>query len=200
MRRLLLPLAALLITAACATTSSSGGGARLKAGDYHPLAVGAAWTYAGKVGGQAVEKTITITGKKDGYFADDAGGLLRVDAEGLRDEKRYLLRNPLEKGKSWTSIVSVSSTEHYEIVDLGFTINTPAGQFNDCVLVRGTNRIDANKSLRNEWTFAPKVGMVRIAGTLVDGQREMPQVFLELNSFRAPPPEPASSAEVKPAQ
>ncbi|HEY3448986.1 MAG TPA: hypothetical protein VGK67_21675 [Myxococcales bacterium] len=200
MRRLLLPLAALLIAASCATTGS-GGGTRLKATDYHPLAVGAAWTYAGKVGGQAVEKTITITGKKDGYFADDAGGLLKVDAEGLRDEKRYLLKNPLETGKSWTSIVSVSSTEHYEIVDTGFTINTAAGQFNDCILVRGTNRIDAQKSLRNEWTFAPKVGMVRIVGAMVDGAREMPQVFLELKSFKsAPEPAaaPAPAPEAKP--
>ncbi len=207
MRRLLLPSLAMLIAGACATTSGSGGGARPKAAEYYPAAVGAAWTYAGKVGGQQVEKTITVTGKKDGFFADDAGGLLKVDAEGLRDEKRYLLKNPLEKGKSWTSIVSVSSTEHYEIVDLGFTINTEAGQFKDCVMVRGTNRIDAQKALRNEWTFAPKVGMVRIAGTLVDGAKEIPQVFLELKSFRPAPepapavaPAPAPAAEPKPAQ
>lgn len=199
MRRLLLPLTAVLFAASCATTSS-GGGTRVKASDYHPAAVGAAWTYAGKVGGQPVEKTITVTGKKDGFFADDAGGLLKVDADGLRDEKRYLLKNPLEKGKSWASIVSVSSTEHYEIVDLGFTVNTAAGQFNDCVLVRGTNRIDAQKALRNEWTFAPKVGMVRITGTLVDGAKEMPQVFLELKSYKAPPVQTAPAAEAKPAQ
>jgi len=187
MRRLLLPLVAVLAASACAHSASTPAPARREASDYHPGTVGAKWTYAGKVGGQAVEKTITITGKRDGYFVDDAGGLLRADAEGLRDEKRFLLKNPLEKGQSWTSIVSVSSTERYEIVDTGFTVNTAAGQFTDCVMVRGTNRVDAQKSLRNEWTYAPKVGMVRIVGTMIDGGREIPQAFLELTGFVAPP-------------
>lgn len=188
-RPVVVALSALL--AACATPASGGGtsGApRLHAADYQPLAIGNQWTYAGKMMGQQVQKTITTTGLKEGYFADDANGMLRVDAEGLRDEKRYLLKDPIVRGANWSSIVSVSSTERYEILDAGFSISTPAGAFSDCVLVRGTNRIDAQRALRTEWTFAPGVGMVRIAITAVDGNREIPQGTLELQSFKLAQP------------
>jgi len=183
-RRLLIPVAAALMLLGCAKGATTAGPARLRAADYHALAVGNQWTYSGKMGGQPQEKTITIVGMRDGFFADDANGLLQVDSQGLRDDKRYLLREPIERGKAWSSIVSVASTEHYEIVDVGFTISVPAGSFSDCVLVRGTNRIDADKSLRTEWTFAPGVGIVRIAMVAVANGHEIPQGLVELKSFK----------------
>lgn len=186
MRRLLTFLASALLATACAKGATTASVAQLRSAEYQPLAVGNQWTYAGKMMGTAVERTITIKGMKDGYFADDAEGLLRVDAEGLRDPSRYLLREPIARGTTWTSIVSVSSTERYEIVDTGFAVNTPAGAFNDCVLVRATNRIDADKSLRTEWTYAPGVGMVRLATTLLANGRELPQVQLELVRYAFP--------------
>ncbi len=187
MRRLFVPLAALLLSTAC-VTSPSGGPARPSAATFHPLAVGNQWTYAGKMQGQPVEQVITIKGMKDGYFADDANGLLRVDAEGLRDDKRYLLREPIERGRSWSSIVSVSSTERYEIADTGFTVSTPAGAFNDCVLVRSVNRIDADRSMRTEWTFAPGVGIVRLAFFATVKGKDLPQGLLELKTFKLAQP------------
>ncbi|MBI5546228.1 MAG: hypothetical protein HY901_20245 [Deltaproteobacteria bacterium] len=191
MRRLLVPLAALALTAACAKGATTAGPAKLRAVDYHPLAIGNQWTYAGRMLGQPVEKTITIQGMKEGFFADDANGLLKVDVEGLRDEKRYLLREPIMVGKTWSAVVSVASTERFEIADVGFTANTPAGSFHDCVLVRATNRADAERSLRSEWTFAPNVGIVRISITAVVNGREIPQgSLLELTSYKLAVPKP----------
>jgi len=187
-RALFFSMATLLAMTSCAHKPAVVEEPKLRAADYQPLAIGNQWTYAGKVGGQPVEKTITITEKRDGFFADDAGGMLRMDAEGLRDEMRYLLRDPLESGNKWKSIVSVSSTEQYEIVDVGFTTAVKAGVFNDCVLVRGSNRIDAERALRTDWTYAPQVGIVRIVSTAVFGGREIPQAELELTSFKLASP------------
>ncbi|HCF56550.1 MAG TPA: hypothetical protein DFS52_00955 [Myxococcales bacterium] len=155
---------------------------KYRAADFQPLAIGNQWTYAGKVMGQPVEKTITITGVREGYFVDDANGRMRLDSSGLRDDKRYLLQDPIKRGHSWTSILSVASTERYEIADTGFTVSTPAGSFQDCILVRGTNRIDQRREMLNEWTFAPGVGIVRMATMLRDGDRELPQARIELTA------------------
>jgi len=192
MRRLLVPAVAvvLLTSLGCATGPATAKRTGPRAGDYQPLAIGNQWTYSGKMQGQQIDQTITIKGMKDGYFADDANGLLRVDAEGLRDDKRYLLREPIERGKAWSSIVSVSSTERYEIADTGFTVNTPAGSFNDCVLVKAVNRIDADKNMRTEWTFAPGVGIVRMAFYVVVAGKDVPQGTMELKSFKRAPAAP----------
>jgi hypothetical protein len=184
-------LAAVLVAlgpAACAKNATTAEPPpKFHAADYQPLAIGNQWTYAGKVMGQPVQKTITITGVQDGYFVDDANGRLRVDASGLRDDKRYLLQDPVRLGHTWTAIVSVASTERYEIADAGFTVNTPAGSFQDCVLVRASNRIDGRREMRSEWTFAPGVGIVRMATLLREGDRELPQVRIELTSHKIQP-------------
>jgi hypothetical protein len=175
-----LALLCALALGACAKGAATARPARLRAADYQPLAVGNQWTYAGAMMGQKLERTITIVGTRDGYFVDDANGQLRVEPDGLRDDKRYLLMEPIEKDRTWSSVVSVGSTERYQIVDVGFTTSTPAGAFIDCVRVRGVNRIDRSKELATEWTFAPGVGIVRIAVTAsVDG-KVIPQGTLEL--------------------
>jgi len=168
---------------------------RIRAADYQPLAIGNAWSYAGKMMNQPVERTITIIGVQNRFFVDDANGKLRVDAEGLRDDRRYLLKDPIQKGNRWKSIVSVSSTEHYEILDTGFNAQTPAGHFQDCVLVRGVNRIDREREMSTEWTFAPGVGIVRIATSVKVGDKDIPQGLIELKSFKLvtePPTTPAA--------
>jgi hypothetical protein len=176
-----------LLAAGCAKGATTAGPARLKAGDYQPLAVGNQWTYAGTMMGQRVERTITIVGLKDGFYLDDANGMFRLEPDGLRDDKRYLLKEPLAPHQTWTAVVSLGSTEQYEIVDLGFATSTPAGAFRDCVRVRGTNRIDARKSLATEWTFAPGVGIVRIETTAVVDGRPIPQGTLELTGRKLAP-------------
>ena len=190
MRTTPIALAALLLLAACPKAAQTAGPAKLRAADYHPLAVGNQWTYQGHDGKS--ERTLTISGIKDGFyvFAEDPNGRLKVDAEGLRDDKRYMLHEPLERGKTWSSIVSVGSTEHYEIADTGFTVSTPAGAFNDCVLVRSTNRDAQGRVFKIEWTYAPNVGLVRLVTSVQVGDREIPQLSEELKSFKLAKPGP----------
>ena len=194
-----LALAGALSLGACATTSSGGPAAApatqgegaaahqrsaLTAADFHPLAIGNRWTYRGAMAGQSLERSVTIRGVEQGFFVDDANGRLKVDAEGLRDDKRYLLKNPVARGQRWMAVLSVTSTERYEIVETGLTIDTPRGRFENCVQVRAQNRIDADRALESEWSYAPGVGIVRMETRLRDGERVIPQALIELTDFR----------------
>ncbi len=199
--RLLLPAAAaVLLTAACASTngasangSAAGSAASdssvpvsgaAQASDYQPLAIGNRWTYRGTMGGQTVAKSITTLGIDQGFFVDDAGGRMKIDRDGLRDDKRYLLKNPIARGSKWMAVVSPSSTERYEITGTDVTVETPAGKFEHCVVVHASNRIDSTKQLENEWTYAPGVGIVKIETKLRDGSQLIPQALVELVSHR----------------
>ncbi|RYZ33313.1 MAG: hypothetical protein EOO71_42275 [Myxococcaceae bacterium] len=151
--------------------------------EYYPLAVGNQWTYRlDKRDDKPV--TVEIVKEQDGYFLDNQGGQLTVDAYGLRDPKRYLLRGPLEAGRGWNNVVSVSSTERYQLVQVGFACQSPAGSFPNCLSVEGRNRVDAKTTLVNTMTFAAGVGLVRVdVATEQDGKR-VPQTELELVSFK----------------
>jgi hypothetical protein len=150
---------------------------------YYPLAVGNRWTYA--VNGAADKRVeVAILKEEGGYFVDSQGGRFAHDAFGLRDgDKRYLLRGPLEVGRSWTSIVSVSSTERYRITATGVPCEVPAGTFQGCVQVESRTRADADRVLSAHYTFAPRVGLVRLETQLEEGKRRLPQVKLELAAF-----------------
>lgn len=154
--------------------------------EYYPLAVGNTWHYL--VNSRADKPVeVTILKEEGGFFHDSQGGQLMADSFGIRDQKRYLLRGPLEAGKSWTNVVSVSSTERYQILQVGVPCEAPAGTFQDCVQVEGRNRVDTDTTLVNTFTFAPGVGLVRIQ---VDAEREgrrIPQTWLELTSFKVKP-------------
>jgi hypothetical protein len=154
--------------------------------DYYPLAVGNRWTYV--VNGRA-EKLVEVRILKEegGFFHDSQGGQLAVDGFGIRDQKRYLLRAPLETGRTWTNVVSVSSTERYQILRTGAPCESPAGVFKDCVQVEGRNRVDSDTTLVNTFTFAPGVGLVRIQVEAEQGGRRIPQTWLELASFQVKP-------------
>ncbi len=190
-----LALAAALCLCACASAappvSPSGGVARApaprrawQAADFHPLAIGNRWTYRGTLAGQEVERTVTIRGIEQGFFVDDANGRLKVDADGLRDDKRYLIRNPVARGQKWMAVLSVTSTERYEIVETGLAVDTPKGHFEDCIQVRAINRIDAGRALESDWFYAPGVGIVRMQTRLRDGDRVIPQAHIELADYR----------------
>lgn len=195
-------LAALVLGSGCAKHAETAA-PRVASTDnvaqYYPLAVGNRWTY--RLNGKSDKQvTVEILGQENGYFTDNQNGRLAVDAYGLRDDKRYLLRGPLEEGHTWTNVVSVSSTERYRIVGVGVTCQAPAGTFQGCVRVEGRNRMDANTSLVNTMTFAPGVGIVRldIVAESKDGQR-VPQVVMELTGWHLsdgqggglPPPRPS---------
>jgi hypothetical protein len=151
---------------------------------YYPLAVGNRWTYRlNRTDHKQI--TVEIQSESDGYFHDNQQGHLAVDAYGLRDSKRYLLRGPLQQGHTWTNVVSVSSTERYRILEVGVPCESLAGTFQDCVQVEGRNRMDANATMVNTLTFAPGVGIVRLEVVVEskEGQRT-PQVLMELTGWQ----------------
>lgn len=171
----------------CATQRSAAGRSGAELSAYMPLAVGNTWLYERDHLGATGEERVEIVREENGFFVDNRGNALRVDAFGIRDPKRYLLRHPIETGNQWTTVVSVSSMERYRILDAGFACEAPAGTFRDCVRVEAQNRIDAERALVNEMTFAPGVGIVRVSLFMEEKGRRLPQGGLALKSFTVKP-------------
>jgi hypothetical protein len=176
-----------LAGAGCATQRSAAGRGAPDLSTYLPLAMGNTWIYERDHLGATGEERVEIVREERGYFVDTRGNALQVDAFGVRDSNRYLLRHPVEAGSQWTNVVSVSSMERYKILDAGYTCDTPAGTFRDCVRVESQNRIDADRTLVNEMTFAPGVGIVRVSLFLQEKGRRIPQGGLALKSFTVKP-------------
>jgi hypothetical protein len=176
---------------ACARAPSTPPSARATApADYFPLAVGNEWTYVDESPAlppdrRGAGRTVRILERtRDGFFRDNERGELRADAECLRDRVRRLPCAPLEVGKSWSSVVSVSSTERYEIAAVGEAVTTPAGTFPGGVRVRAHNRASATTDHVLEITYAPGVGPVRIETFVVVEGKVTPQVRAVLRSYR----------------
>ncbi|RKH59203.1 hypothetical protein [Corallococcus llansteffanensis] len=180
-------LATTLVGPGCAKrVATDAGPAPESIAEYYPLAVGNQWTY--RLDGRDDKPvTVEIVKEQDGYFLDNQGGQLSVDAFGLRDPKRYLLRGPLEAGRGWNNVVSVSSTERYQLVQVGFACQVPAGSFPNCVSVEGRNRVDAQTTLVNTMTFAAGVGLVRVDVATEHAGKRVPQTELELTKFKVAP-------------
>jgi hypothetical protein len=185
--RTLLPLAAL--AAACARVPSKPAVAP-SPGDYFPLAVGNEWVYRDESPAlppdrRGPRRTVRIVERTaDGYYRDNERGELRADADCLHDRSRRLLCGPIAKGTSWSSVVSVSSTERYEVAAVDETVATPAGRFTGCVRVRAHNRAAQGTDHVLEITYAPRVGPVRIETFAVVGGTASPQVRAVLESYR----------------
>ena len=105
----------------------------------------------------------------------------------MRDQKRYLLRNPIAAGTKWTNVVSVSSVEAYEITAANQPCDAPAGKWEGCVVVESRNRVEEGTVLVNEMTFAPGVGIVRLSTVLESNGKQIPQSTLALSKFNTPP-------------
>lgn len=185
--------------AACAGCAGLGGQVKppykpQEVAAYYPLAVGNSWTYAANVLGDRSEQTVSIVKEDFGFFVDDHKGRLKVDAYGLRDDKRYLLREPLEVGKSWTSVVSVQSVERSQIVEVDEPCTVPAGAFEHCLTVENRNRQDEQHTLVMRMTFAPGVGIVRIQTVLDNGGKLVPQSELQLTNYKVQPPKAAQGS------
>lgn len=190
--RTILPLAALL--AACAGpgqrpagATPSGASARTP-GEFYPLAIGNEWTYRDESPGArqgAGSRTVRVLSRtKDGYFKDSERGEVRADADCLHDRNRRLLCGPIATGTTWTSVVSVSSTEKYEIVGVGEKLETPAGLFEGCVRVRATNRAGPGSELVLETTYAPGIGPARIETFALVSGKVVPQFRAILEKVR----------------
>lgn len=187
MTRAALAALTLLSLAACATAGAKpeGSGSYTPC-DYFPLAVGNRWVYDGPLqpSGAREPITVSIVGKKEGYYEQTGNQLITCDGEGLRDQKRLLIQGPLERGHTWTSVVSVGSVEQYQIIDVGSTVNVPAGSFRGTLTTLATQRIDAQRTLLNETTYAPGVGIVRISTRLKEGDKEIPQIEIALREYQ----------------
>jgi len=158
--------------------------------DLFPLALGNEWTWEDQSpslqgGPRAPPRTVRILEKTaDGFFRDSERGELRVAGNCLQDRLRRLLCGPVAAGTSWTSVVSVSSTERYEIAAVGETVVTPAGTFTGCVRVRALNRAAPGTDLVNEISYAPGVGPVRIETFAVAGGQAVPQFKALLRAYK----------------
>lgn len=165
-------------------TPVSRNSAQWQVGDYYPLKVGTQWTYEVALLGEVRTMTVSILRQRgDGFVEDSTGAQLRADEEGIRDSKRYLLRTPLTVGSKWTHVVSVSSVETYEIVEADVICESPAGRWSGCIVVQSRNRVEEGVALVNEMTFAPGIGLVRIATSLDSRGVTIPQSTLSLLRF-----------------
>lgn len=159
-----------------------GDGLRVR--DFYPLQAGNRWVYEMRLGNRMERQEVEIVGEEQGFLRDSAGGLLRIDSEGLRDPHRYLLREPLARGTKWSSVPAPGSIESYEIVDAGTSCSAPAGTFARCVRVRGENRVDPSRVLVSEWVYAEGVGLVGLSTRIERGESEfLPQIEMVLVSF-----------------
>jgi hypothetical protein len=183
-------LAVALLGGSCATRPGgpNRGAGGLEAAQFYPLAVGNRWTYRARLLGNVEEHTVEILREEDGFFVDSDRGRLKVDAYGLRDDKRYLLRDPLEPGKTWTTVVAVGSVEHSKILEVGQPCIVAAGTFDRCVTVEIRNRGDEHRTLINRTTFALGVGIARIQTTLDHDGKLIPQTDIQLLSYQLQPP------------
>jgi hypothetical protein len=185
--RILLPLGALAVACAGAPVRAPPPPAPAA---FFPLAVGNQWVYRDESPAlpperRGAQRTVRILERtRDGYFRDNERGELRADPDCLHDRNRRLLCGPIAVGTSWVSVVSVSSTERYEIAAVGETVPTPAGRFDGCVRVRAHNRAAPGTDHVLEITYAPGVGPVRIETFAVVGGNVTPQVRAVLETYR----------------
>ena len=156
---------------------------------YFPLAIGNEWTWLDRSPqagpGGAKRRTVRIVARdKDGFYVDDARGALRVANGCIQDQVRRILCAPFDLDRSWSSVVSETSTERYQIAAVGVVATVPAGTFDGCVLVRGRTRAAEDAEMILETTYAPGVGPVRIETFALVNGRRIPQVQAELASYR----------------
>lgn len=163
--------------------SSGRLGVALGPAAYFPLVVGTKWIYEAVVLGSGKRLEINMVRESGGVFEDSTGARFAVDGDGVRDERRYLLKGPLRPGTSWRNVVSVSAVERYEILSAGASCASPAGRWSECVVVESRIRGDGDDVLVNELTFAPGVGLVSTATVLESGGKRIPQASLRLLEY-----------------
>lgn len=184
MRLPIAPLATFLLVVGCASARVNPNSGEMSptrpVASFFPLAVGNSWTYETRFGDRVETNAVSIVSAVGDVFTDSRGNHFTIDAQGLRDERRYLLKAPLSKGTTWKSIPTVGKTERYEIVSTAAIVTVPAGKFENVVLVRGWTRLDPGTEIEVEWAYAPDVGLVRIASATLVGRQRATQGTTEL--------------------
>jgi hypothetical protein len=187
------PLLAALVLCGCASAPEQRPAPAAlppdSAAAYFPLAVGNQWTWLDRSPtvprGEERRRTVRIASRDaEGYYLDSDKGALKVVGPCVQDRLRRILCAPFTVGRGWSSVVSVSSTEHYEIAGVGEVAKVPAGTFDACVRVRARTRAGPDAESLLEITYAPGVGPVRIETFAVVSGATSPQVRAELESFR----------------
>ncbi len=157
---------------------------------YFPLAVGNHWTYEASYLGERSTRRVEVVAFRDGSYVDGDGRALRADREGVRDQVRYLLHEPLTVGATWTSVVAPGSAEHYRILSVHAPCQSPAGKFPDCVEVESRTLASPStpgRLLVNRVTFAAGVGIVQVRPALEEGRKSAPTAELRLTAFEVAP-------------
>jgi len=168
-------------------TSPPAASGTLRARDFFPLAIGNRWSYSAGFAGANQTLTVAIVAHQGSVYQDSRGLQFILDRDGLRDDKRYLLKEPLELGQSWTSVVDLATSEHYKISELGVSVDVPAGHFDGCLRVEGRNPAQG-VVLIVEQTFCPGVGLTKLITFVEKGaERGPPQFFQDLTSFNVKP-------------
>ena len=148
------------------------------------------------------------------YYSKNEDGIVR---EGMQhknnypilfeDEKKYVLKFPIEIGTNWESIsktflilrryayfdyrATTNFNIKYEITSLNQTVSVPAGKFKDCIKITGTGETTfigdreigtIDISIKTDEWYAPNVGLiksVRLVKTNSDlfGTSKMTQVL-----------------------
>ena len=194
----LVVLGALTLLIGCATTSTNDAKTQRLSSDYAPMSVGAWWNYEVSYPGQQGEMKVELLSQKDGYFIDNRRGAFQHTPGGLRDRERYLIKNPIQPGTSWKSVVGPSAVEHLQIDEVGTPCESLAGRFEDCLVVSARLRRDKNMQLHIKWVWARNVGLVRLETEAeLPGNKRVRQVTQSLKDYSLSKKAPTDSQTVE---
>ncbi len=174
-----------LALAACAGARPVPPPSAPRASKLFPLAVGNRWTYRVRFLGASQLLSVAIESEAAGEFVDNRGTRYILDHAGLRDAQRYLIREPVQPGKSWRSVIGLDATESYRVAAVGESADVPAGHFAGCVRIEGREPSHQGAIQLAEQTYCPGVGLVRVTTYEErEGVRGAPQWTEELVAFR----------------
>ncbi|MEM6962607.1 MAG: hypothetical protein AAF355_03905 [Myxococcota bacterium] len=134
----------------------------------YPMAEGSAWSFDVDTGVSNAPPTLAIT-----RVVSARGALFELSNNGsepVRYELReqglfrpgsgtWLLRKPIETGASWASTSGMVA----EVASMGVRVTTPAGTFEDCVLIEERGE---DSTRRIATTYCPGVGPVRVLSSM----------------------------------
>ncbi len=152
--------------------------------DFMPLKIGNSWKYHVSYPGQEGIQTITIIKEKDGAFIDSTENTFTIDSQGLRDQQRYLIKNPLTVGTKWYSVSGPSSVEHFSIIDIPERCMVKSKAFDECLIVEGEVKLFDQGNFKTLWTYAKNIGIVEIITYLETSEgKKLTQSVLSLESY-----------------
>lgn len=157
-------------TASCAESAGVSAAAQSQAADYLPLAVGNRWELRAR--NISDPMVLEVTGRDgDAFLVRWINPFVRATFRFIEEDTRVLLTGldmgsgmgPIPagtvywdfgpaKGQEWSSPIGRG-----EVSDRGVSVNTPAGEFGDCIEVRTIDQ----RGQSMYWTFAPGTGLVR---------------------------------------